>query len=576
MTLSVFAARRIACFLLMAASCLFGRLDAGQLGVLTYQQTRTDWITITDCSTSAYGHVTIPAEIDGIPVREIGSRAFAWCIGISRFTIPDGMSIFGREAFLGCSRLTEFSIPATVDDVGYNTFDGCSDLTAFSVDSRNRSYVDVDGVLCNLSRTRVIRCPEDKSGTFSIPSNATVISDYAFSSCSRLKGVTIPAGVIHIGRNAFEGCDSLPDLTIPASVNGIGVQAFRYCDRTTAITVEPGNEHYTSIDGVLFDILLTTLIQCPGRKEGEYEIPPGVTEIADYAFHGCEHLTGISFPASVATIGDHVFGQCRGLTSIEIPEAVTHLGEYVFFSCRGLSVITFTDGLVSIGPSAFSHCISLTRLVVPAGVTTIGASAFAGCSSLGSVVIPAGVTLIGNNAFNFCDVLTVATFLGDAPTMECCVFLNAPAELTVYYLSGGSGYSSPTWADRPAVEIVPDAEPVPFWLVTNGFPHDSDLQQDLNGDGVTLFTAHALDLDPRNAVAGLPQAVLGPGTLSIEFHASAPGIRYLALTSDDLENWVADGVTLSDLDAEGRRTATVSATTPRRYLRLEVAPAPAP
>ena len=54
------------------------------------------------------------------------------------------------------------------------------------------------------------------------------------------------------------------------------------------------------------------------------------------------------------------------------------------------------------------------------------------------------------------------------------------------------------------------------------------------------------------------------------FSASTPGITYTVLTSTDLANWTAEGVTLLNLDAEGRRTATIDTTAPRRFMRLVV------
>ena len=54
------------------------------------------------------------------------------------------------------------------------------------------------------------------------------------------------------------------------------------------------------------------------------------------------------------------------------------------------------------------------------------------------------------------------------------------------------------------------------------------------------------------------------------YYASATGITYTVLTSTDLEVWETTGVTLSDLDAEGRRTATLDTTVPRRFMHLLV------
>ena len=115
------------------------------------------------------------------------------------------------------------------------------------------------------------------------------------------------------------------------------------------------------------------------------------------------------------------------------------------------------------------------------------------------------------------------------------------------------------------------AHPAASWLLSHGLPYHTELKQDLNGDGVDLLLAYALDLDPWTARAGLPRAVLEPGALSMSFHAAAAGITYTVRTSTDLQNWTTEGVVISDLGPDNRRTATVDRSTSRRFLRLEVA-----
>jgi len=81
----------------------------------------------------------------------------------------------------------------------------------------------------------------------------TSIGDYAFSGCSSLTDVSIPNSVTSIGDSAFEGCSSLTDVSIPNSVSGIGDSAFAGCTSLSALTVDPLNSVYSSVDGVLFD-----------------------------------------------------------------------------------------------------------------------------------------------------------------------------------------------------------------------------------------------------------------------------------------------------------------------------------
>jgi hypothetical protein len=102
-------------------------------------------------------------------------------------------------------------------------------------------------------------------------------------------------------------------------------------------------------------------------------------------------------------------------------------------------------------------------------------------------------------------------------------------------------------------------------------PHDTDLHQDHNGDGVSLLMAFALDLNPNINLSGsMPVPVLDGNTLNMSFHAASPGITYRVETSIDLKNWGTDGVTMSGLGPDNQRTASVVMDLPQRYLRLVV------
>jgi len=107
--------------------------------------------------------------------------------------------------------------------------------------------------------------------------------------------------------------------------------------------------------------------------------------------------------------------------------------------------------------------------------------------------------------------------------------------------------------------------------MTHGLPYDSDLEEDRNGDGVELMMAYALNLDPNENLAGaLPKAQIDESNLSIDFYASASGIVYAVETSHDLRTWTRESVTLSEIDADGFRRASVPRLQSRQFLRLSV------
>jgi hypothetical protein len=285
------------------------------------------------------GAITIPSTLGGYPVTSIDYWAFA-LTGITSVTIPDSVLSIGVEAFSLCSNLTQIN-----------------------VDSGNASYKSVDGVLFDKAQTTLIQYPGGKTGdSYLIPNSVTSIGDYAFENCSNftsitipnsvlnigygafylcsnLISVTIPNSVLSIGKFAFNNCMSLTDVTIGTGVTSIGGYAFLYCSSLSQMNVDSGNASYKSIDGVLIDKVLSTLIQYPAGKTGaSYLIPSSVLSIGHSAFDSCTSLTSVTIPNSVTNISDDAFYGCTSLWSVIIPSSVLSIGDDAFYKCYNLTL----------------------------------------------------------------------------------------------------------------------------------------------------------------------------------------------------------------------------------------------
>jgi len=112
------------------------------------------------------GAVTIPSEVNGIPVVRIESEygiifGAIWNnyinYNITSITIPDSMRNIGKNAFYGLSALTSVVIPNSVTEIG----------------------------------------------------------ERAFMGCISLQNIVIPDSVTNIRENAFSGCTSLTNFTMP-------------------------------------------------------------------------------------------------------------------------------------------------------------------------------------------------------------------------------------------------------------------------------------------------------------------------------------------------------------------------
>ncbi len=173
--------------------------------------------------------ITIPNSVTAIE-----ENAFASCVRLSSITIPNSVTTINSSAFWHCSSLTSITIPNSVVSLGrnYSLFSGCLSLTNIFVDGNNQTYSSIDGILYDKLHTRLIRCPEGKSGEVIIPNFVTAIDEYAFWSCSSLTSITIPNSVTIIGKWGFHSCRGLTTLTsLAATPPTCGLDPFDYIDK---------------------------------------------------------------------------------------------------------------------------------------------------------------------------------------------------------------------------------------------------------------------------------------------------------------------------------------------------------
>ncbi len=108
----------------------------------------------------------------------------------------------------------------------------------------------------------------------------------------------------------------------------------------TAITVDPNNLHYTSLDGVLYTKDMSVLVACPGARAGDFTVPDGVTRIEINAFQKCIYLTSINVSDSVQTVGEGAFMGCS-IRSISFGTSFNSIGAYAFYYAGSLTAINF-------------------------------------------------------------------------------------------------------------------------------------------------------------------------------------------------------------------------------------------
>jgi hypothetical protein len=382
-----------------------GRADT--FGDFTYT---TDDVSATITKyTGPGGNVIIPDAIEGKPVTFVGYRAFSGCVGLTGIIIPNSVTGLSAEVFSDCSGLTNVTMPEGIGDLNSKTFFGCKSLTDITIPNSVTSVGESSFFNCT-SLTNV-----------TLPITLNIISPQLFYGCAKLSFITIPNGVTAIGGNAFHGCASLSGVTIPASVTQLGVGVFSECTSLAAITVDSLNTVYSSIDGVMFNKNLTTLIQYPEARIGDYTVSNSVTSIGDYAFAGCVGLTSFVLPGGVTAIGIGSFSDCVRLSNIEIPANILKIRDRAFSGCAAVTNITIGAGTTNIGVLAFFDCNSLMNITVDPLNTAFSSvdgvlfnknqSLLIHCSGarFENYMVPKSVKTVQESAFADCSRLTAIT-----------------------------------------------------------------------------------------------------------------------------------------------------------------------
>jgi hypothetical protein len=184
------------------------------------------------------------------------------------YSIPSSVTTIKAYAFTGCEALTSLSVPSSVITIESLAFQTCSGL--FVVDAANLNYSSLEGVLLNKAQTTLIRCPDSKTGSYSIPASITSIESGAFSGCSGLTSLVIPSTVTTIGSYAFSSCINLTSIIVNNLVPldlGLSTSSniFSFVNKTSCILKVPyGTKTLYAAASQWEDFL--NIIEMPGFK----------------------------------------------------------------------------------------------------------------------------------------------------------------------------------------------------------------------------------------------------------------------------------------------------------------------
>ncbi len=326
--------------------------------------------------------VTIPATIDGVVVKTIGTEAFKNNTTLTSVTISSGLTVINSRAFYDCMNLTAVDLPDTLKEICDSAFRGTGlktitlpdDLTSLWTYSWYNTFDE--GTL-----------PQCHANSKAAQLVDSFVSESApdFVLYSRDKEIVI---LEYIGKNA--------EVTIPAAIDGIAVKKI-------------GSRAFFD------DATLTSVT-----------VPSGVTVIDSEAFYDCRNLATANLPDTLKEIGSKAFNG-TGLKKIILPDDLTSVWYgygvrdsfdegTVLQSHANSNTAQLIDRFVSLDAPDFTlytrnksvsildYTGSDTEITIPAAVDGVAvkeivSGVFDDYRNLKTATIPTSVTKIGDNAF---------------------------------------------------------------------------------------------------------------------------------------------------------------------------------
>ena len=275
----------------------------------------------------------------------------------NRFIIPNTVKKLFDNQIGGLKNVTVIEIPASVESLSGNFI--TASITEVLIDKSNPNYGS-DGKMIytkDENNKELVKYYANEDNVI-VDEKIKSIKSYAFQS-KNLKTIQLPETLEKIEGQAFGQCYNLKKLSLGTniktfnnmSIYNSGIEEIEFIKDSNGDT----NPNYSIINGALYNKDGTVFIS-PVKPLGtitSYEIPEGVKEIANNAFHNQNKMTSIKIPETVEKIGVS-FNYCSALESIEIPKSVKQISTACFANATNLKKIKINQKQGSIPGSPWN------------------------------------------------------------------------------------------------------------------------------------------------------------------------------------------------------------------------------
>ena len=327
---------------------------------------------------SLTGNITIPDNINGIPVTEIGSHAFQSMFDLVSVTVPDSVKTISSCAFEWCIHLENIEFGNSLEMIGMCAFYHC--------DLKNATFPET---LRSIGMSAFSDCPLEE---VSFGDHLEEIDSNAFSG-TNITELDFGNAPVTIASNAFKKCLQLRKIRFSPCTQ------FVMDDFSTCKALEEIQLFYNNIDFWHYSYRL------------KYENMPALKKIDITVCDGVKNIDDKFFQNFAIDIYVHIVGDSKGsiyssVLPYNIPEEIGELADdermefyhdYTYidkstdeFSFKDTNVqfnITLPDSLETIGNDTFRNYTRLCSLTIPQNVTSIETGTFFNCVDLEEINI---------------------------------------------------------------------------------------------------------------------------------------------------------------------------------------------
>ena len=353
--------------------------------------------------------VVFPKKIKEIADGSEASSPFSSCRSIVteiKFEAESCASYIGKYCFSCTTRLTKAD------------FSNCLKLTSISSRMFYKSSIKEiilpeNGMLKTLcsgafakSYLTALKIPD------SVEKIESDVIEYngVFRECYRLTTVEISrtSRMTYIG-TAIGQYSVIKSFFVPKGVETIQDGAFNLMRSLENLTVDDSNEHYLSIDNIIYSHDKTNLKSCACNKQTPIVLEKEVIRIAPDSLRGCNIRGSFTVPEGVTSLYCNTFSYTlfsdiilpstlkyveyacfieASMKHIIIPANTSIIYGKAFWSCYSLKKVTFIDPLktLELKDEAFYNCINLISIIIPKENIMMNIDkAFSGCPKLSKI-----------------------------------------------------------------------------------------------------------------------------------------------------------------------------------------------